>query len=86
MKKINGSFCSVHSADKLLDVSESRMVTAYGIRSNVCSAVGALDFSPIASARRGSRKKHLGGLAPLNFPSPPLFPTPFPSPPVPLNF
>ena len=49
MKKINGSFCSVHSADKLLDVSESRMVTAYGIRSNVCSAVGALDFSPIAS-------------------------------------
>ena len=27
-----------------------------------------------------------GGLAPLNFPSSPLFPTPFPSPPHPLNF
>ena len=27
--------------------------------------------------RRGSRKKHLGGLATLNFPSLPLFPTPF---------
>jgi len=35
--------------------------------------------------RRGSRKKHLGGLAPLNFPSPPVFPTLFPSPPYPLN-
>ena len=31
--------------------------------------------------RRGSRKKYWGGAGPLNFPSPPLFPTPFPSPP-----
>ena len=30
-------------------------------------------------SRRGSRKKHLGGLALLNFPSPPFFPTLFPS-------
>ena len=38
-------------------------------------------------SRRGSRKKYWGGgLAPLNFPSPPLFPTLFPSPPYPLNF
>ena len=30
--------------------------------------------------RRGSRKKTFGGPGPLNFPSHPLFPTPFPSP------
>ena len=33
--------------------------------------------------RRGYRKKHLGGLAPLKFPSPSLFPTLFPSTPLP---
>ena len=40
----------------------------------------------LVETRRGSRKKRLGGPAPLNFPSLPLFPTPFPSPPHPLNF
>ena len=35
-------------------------------------------ISPDAGAVLG--KKHWGGLAPLNFPSPPFFPTPFPSP------
>ena len=40
-----------------------------------------------AVGRRGSRKKTFGEeLASLNFPSPPLLPTPFPSPPHPLNF
>jgi len=32
-----------------------------------------------ARSRRSSTKKTFGGLAPLNFPSPPFFPTPFPS-------
>ena len=49
---------------------------------NHCSVVELL-----SRVRRGSRKKHLGEPGPLNFPSPPLFPTPFPSrPPCPLNF